>query len=419
MVAKIKTVLDINRAIYYNEHKVKEGVAECLYAGNFLKDAPQLSLLEKKQWFHQIMALNQQIGKPALHIPVSFAPGENIPRKKLTEIACEYMDRIGFGAQPYLVYYHTDTAVPHLHIVTTSIRPDGNSINLSFIGRDKSEPARKAIEEKYELVRAQKQRKAQPFDLRPLPVEKLQYGKRPTKQAITNALAYILETYKYRSIPELNAILRLYNLKADPGKPGSRIHQHGGLLYQMLNEKGQPVGIPIKSSSIYFKPGLQWLQQRFQSCPPLDATVLREIRRAVDYSVAQRPLAWTPFVNTLRTRQIAAVPYINSQGILYGLSFVDLNSKTVIKASELGKGYSSQAILKRLGLDPSLQPLPQQALLFPNQAFGETMQQGKNQHPDHSEVLDILFRPEGQQQGLPYELSQKANKKRKDQSKKL
>lgn len=216
MVAKIKTVQNINRAIYYNEHKVKEGAAECLYAGNFLKDAPQLSLLEKKQWFHQIIALNQQIGKPALHIPVSFAPGENIPRKKLTEIACEYMDRIGFGAQPYLVYYHTDTAVPHLHIVTTSIRPDGNSINLSFIGRDKSEPARKAIEEKYELVRAQKQRKAQPFDLRPLPVEKLQYGKRPTKQAITNALAYILETYKYRSIPELNAILRLYNLKADP-----------------------------------------------------------------------------------------------------------------------------------------------------------------------------------------------------------
>ncbi|HEV3413390.1 MAG TPA: relaxase/mobilization nuclease domain-containing protein [Puia sp.] len=419
MVAKIKAIQHINRAIYYNEHKVSEGVAECLYAGNFLKDAAQLSLLEKKQWFHQIMVLDQRIGKPVLHVPISFAPGENIAREKLVEIAREYMERIGFGQQPYLVYYHTDTVVPHLHIVTTTIRWEGRPIDIDFIGRDKSEPARKAIEEKYELVPAQKQRKAQSFDLRPLPVEKLQYGKRPTKQAITNALAYILETYKYRSISELNAILRLYNLKADPGKPGSRIYQHGGLLYQMLNEKGQPVGIPIKASSIYFKPGLQWLQKRFQSCPPLDPAVLQEIRRAVDYLVAQRPLAWKPFVNTLSARQIAAVPYINSLGILYGLSFVDLNAKVVLKASELGKGYSSQAILKRLGLDPSFQPLPQQALLFPNQVPGETMQHGQSREQDQSEVLDILFRSEGQQQGMPYELSQKANKKRKDQSKKL
>jgi hypothetical protein len=187
----------------------------------------------------------------------------------------------------------------------------------------------------------------------------------------------------------------------------------------MLNEKGQPVGIPIKASSIYFKPGLQWLQQRFQTCPLLDPIVLQEIRRAVDYSVAQRPQAWTAFVNTLRTRQIAAIPYTNSKGILYGLSFVDLNAKAVIKASELGKGYSSQAILKRLGLDLSLQPLPQQTMLFPNQSPGQTMQQGQSLHQDQSEVLDILFRSEGQQPGLPYELSHKANKKRKDQSKKL
>jgi hypothetical protein len=253
------------------------------------------------------------------------------------------------------------------------------------------------------LVKAQKQKKAQAFDIRPLTAEKLQYGKRPTKQAITNALSYILGTYKYRSISELNAILRLYNLKADPGKPGSRIYQYGGLLYQVLNEKGQPVGIPIKASSIYFKPGLQWLQERFQTCPSIDPAVLREIRRTVDYSVAQRPAAWTPFVNTLRARQIAAVPYINKQGILYGLSFVDLNAKVALKASELGKGYSSQAILKRLGLDPSLQPLPQQALLFPNQSPGQTMQQGQSHHQDHSEseVLDIPSGPKDNNRAYP------------------
>ena len=48
MVAKINAVREINRAIYYNEHKVAEGLANCIYAHNFIKDATDLNLREKK-----------------------------------------------------------------------------------------------------------------------------------------------------------------------------------------------------------------------------------------------------------------------------------------------------------------------------------------------------------------------------------
>ncbi len=43
MVAKITTPKSINRALNYNEQKVKWGKAECLYAGNFLHDANELN----------------------------------------------------------------------------------------------------------------------------------------------------------------------------------------------------------------------------------------------------------------------------------------------------------------------------------------------------------------------------------------
>jgi hypothetical protein len=415
MVAKIKLPKSINRVIYYNEHKVREGVAKCLYARNFLKDAEQLSLREKKEWFARYIALNKPVKSNALHIPISFAPGENIPTEKLIEIATEYMDRIGFGDQPYLVYQHIDTAVPHLHVVTTSIQSDGNSIDLNFIGRDKSEPARKAIEEKYGLVKAEQQKKNKEFNLKPLPAESLQYGKRPTKQAITNALEYILNKYKYRSLPELNAILKLYNLKADPGQPRSRIHQHHGLVYQMLNKKGEGIGIPIKASSIYFKPGLQWLQKKYRANKQIDPAALQRVRLAVDSLLAKQPNNWAAFTDALRREQIAATPYFNEQKFLYGLSFVDLEARLVIKASELGKGYSSKAILQRLRLDNFLRPIPQQTTLFHTQMAGETLDQPQAKN----EALDILFRSEEQAERLPYELSQKANKKKKDQSRKL
>ena len=417
MVTKIKAVKNINRAIYYNEHKVREGAAECLYARNFHKDVPQLSLLEKKEWFHRILTLNQQIGKPALHIPVSFAPGENIAREKLIQIAREYMDRIGFGKQPYLIYYHTDTAVPHLHIVTTTIQLDGSSIDIGFIGRDKSEPARIAIEEKFGLVKAQRQKKQREFQLHPLPVEKLQYGKRPTKQAITNVLAYVLEKYRYRSLPELNAVLRLYNLRADSGRPGSRVYQHKGLVYQMINEKGEGVGIPIKASSIYFKPTLTWLEGKFRTARAIQPAELDRIRQAIDTGTRMNQRNWTGFETFLRSEQITPVPYTNRQRVLYGLSFVDLKAHLVVKASDLGKGYSSTALLRKLQLDNSLNPVAQQPTLFP--AKQDLAIPNKTENLDQNEAIEILFRTEEQAERLPYELTQKANKKKKDSSKHL
>jgi len=426
MVTKIKTPVDINRPIHYNQHKVAEGLAKLIHAGNFLKDAPDLSLVEKKQRFAQLIALNQRVEYNALHIAAAFAPGENISLETMIEIACEFMDRIGFGGQPFLVYQHFDTAHPHLHIVTTNIRADGSSIDLNFIGRDKSEPARKAIEEKYGLVKAQQQKKTQAYQLKPVPVEKLQYGKRPTKQAITNALEYILDNYRYRSLPELNAILRLYNLKADAGQPGGRIRAHGGLLYQMLDEKGQGIGVPIKASSIYFKPGLKWLKVKFEDNRLIDPARINRVRSALDSVLQQRPRSWASFTDALGREQIAAVPYINRKKFLYGISFIDLDGKIVIKASDLGKAYSTRAILERLGLDTYLQP----ALHIPQKAAEQNGKQlplyplnvpAKDLEPshEHNEALDILFRPEEQAERLPYELSQKANKKKKNNSQKL
>jgi hypothetical protein len=307
--------------------------------------------------------------------------------------------------------------------VTTSIRADGSSIDLNFIGRDKSEPARKAIEEKYGLVKAQQQKKTQAFQLKPLPVEKLQYGKRPTKQAITNALEYILENYYYRSLPELNAILRLYNLKADAGKPGGRIRAHGGLLYQMLDEKEQGIGVPIKASSIYFKPTLKWLKVKFEANRLIDPARINRVRSALDTVLQQRPKGWSSFTDAMGRAQIAVVPYINRKKFLYGISFVDLDGKIIIKASDLGKAYSTRAILERLGLDQYLKPI----LPIPQKAEGKDARQlplyplnvpGKDLQPsrEHNEALDILFRPEEQTERMPYELSQKANQKKKNKS---
>lgn len=143
------------------------------------------------------------------------------------------MDKIGFGNQPYLIYQHHDAGHPHLHITTTNVMENGKRIAMHNIGKDISEPARKEIEEVFNLVKAENQKKK---EYKPEAVSaRVQYGKTETKKAIDNVLNFVVNNYKYTSLPELNAVLKLYNIEADKGTGNSRVAKHNGLLYHALD----------------------------------------------------------------------------------------------------------------------------------------------------------------------------------------
>src|SRR5690349_16952027 len=128
MVAKITTPSSINKALNYNEKKVQKGVAICLHAANFLKDVNQMNFYEKLARFKSLILLNTRAKTNSLQISLNFHPSESLKRESLQQIATTYMDKIGFGSQPYLVYEHGDAGHPHIHIVTTSICEDGKRI---------------------------------------------------------------------------------------------------------------------------------------------------------------------------------------------------------------------------------------------------------------------------------------------------
>ncbi len=142
-----------------------------------------------------------------MHISLNFALHEKLEKDKLAEIASIYMQKIGFGDQPYLVYQHLDAGHPHIHIVTTNIQQDGKRISLHNLGRNESTKARKEIELAFKLVRAENQNK-QADEIKPVNVQRVAYGKSPTKRGIINVLDAVLPNYKYASLAELNAILQ-------------------------------------------------------------------------------------------------------------------------------------------------------------------------------------------------------------------
>ena len=195
MVAKISSGKSMSRILNYNEHKVKEGVAKCIHASGFLADAHQLSFKDKLSRFEMLTKMNSRTKTNAIHISLNFDIGEKLDQPKLIDIADLYMNRIGFGDQPYLAYEHFDAAHAHIHILTTNIKYGGERISIHNIGRNQSENARKEIEELYELVKAESKTNRNTNSITPIKVEKAIYGKAATKRAISNVVRGVIQSY--------------------------------------------------------------------------------------------------------------------------------------------------------------------------------------------------------------------------------
>jgi hypothetical protein len=349
MVAKITIPKSIEAALNYNEKKVQKGTAQCLYAGNYLNDANKMNFHQKLDGFEMNNRLNKMATTKTLHVSLNFDPSEKLSENKLVEIASVYMDKIGFGEQPFLIYKHEDAGHPHIHIVSTTIKNDGSRINTHNIGRNQSEKARKEIEQAYGLVRAERQQQIIKPGIKAVDAEKAVYGISETKRSISNVVSAVFSQYKFSSLPEFNAALKQFNVVADRGKEEGRIYKNRGLIYRILDAQGNKVGVPIKASAIGCKPILDNLEKKFRINEPTKESLKQRTKNAIDDCLQTSPANMNSLVAALRQKQIYTVLRQNAEGRLYGITFVDNQNKVVFNGSDLGKGYSAAALQSRLG----------------------------------------------------------------------
>jgi hypothetical protein len=273
----------------------------------------------------------------------------------LQRIAIAYMEKIGFGDQPYLAYRHHDAAHDHVHLVTTNIQANGEAINLHNIGWLKSKKAREEIEVEFNLVKAKgKQYKPEPA-IKPLNLEKALYGKTPTKRAISNTVNAVISSYRYTSIAEFNAILKQFNVIADRGAEDTAMFQKKGLVYSLLDEHGNKIGVPIKSSSLYTKPTLTYLEKQFIQHKEKRQEFKPDLKARIDNVLNTGKCNERTFTEALKKQGIAVLFRRSDGGQIYGITFVDHYNKTVFNGSDLGKSYTAKAITDQLKQGQPLQ----------------------------------------------------------------
>lgn len=130
MVAVIKFSSSLKNVLNYNETKLKQEVvvkdekgqekkikkAAFIHASGYAKDTEKLGYTDKEKRIQKLMQLRESRQRSVVHISLNFDPSEKLDQNRLREIADAYMQKIGFGDQPYLVYEHKDAGHPHIHV---------------------------------------------------------------------------------------------------------------------------------------------------------------------------------------------------------------------------------------------------------------------------------------------------------------
>jgi len=147
MVVKILSSGASFSGIKYNENKVSIGSAELMVSENFGlldMDSKTRTLPEMESYF-KAWSMNEKgtISKPQFHVAIS-CKGKETSGEELTRIAQEYIKKMGYQDNPYLIYFHSDTANNHVHIVSSRVNEFGLKINDSF-ERRRSQTAMKEI----------------------------------------------------------------------------------------------------------------------------------------------------------------------------------------------------------------------------------------------------------------------------------
>jgi len=420
MVAKITTPLSIERALNYNEQKVQKGKAECIFVGNFLYHANEMNFYQKLHRFQQLIEQNKSKTN-TLHISLNFHPSEVFSKEKLTEIAESYMNKIGFGEQPFLVYQHHDAGHPHVHIVTTNIQEYGKRIDTYNIGKNQSQKARREIEEAYGLIKAAGTNQTQKDSLEAINVQRVNYGLAETKRSISDVLNLVINHYKFTSLGELNAVLKLYNVTSDPGTKESRVYKNRGLNYRLLDEKGNKIGVPVKASSIFSKPTLQLLEKRFQENKSLRLPFQSKLKIAIDWTLQQKPTSLEDFIFRLQKEKVAVMLRQNDEGFLYGLTYIDHHTKIVCNGSNLGKQYSAGGIKDRISITANEEKNAMPNLLEKSNAptslmlkqIEKEVSKKRDKSIDKGRLLELLTGKERNDYRLPYDFMKKKKKSRK------
>ena len=355
MVAKISIGSSLYGALSYNGMKMNRDEGRVLGANKIILPADgNIDIARMVENFNLFMPKMGRTKKPVLHISLNPHPDDKLTEQQYEILAREYLEKLGFGEQPYIIYKHMDIDRHHIHIVTVNVNEQGKRLNQDFLFR-RSKKITTELEEKYNLHKAQRE-KISPDT----PIRKIDPSG-DIKRQVANTVKMVGMRYKFQTIGEYNAILSLYNVRCEPtdGKVNGR--EYHGLVYFATDDSGKTIATPFKASRLGKFASRTAIDGRFERAKEkIDvAPTKRKVADVIAHSTNK-----ADFIAKLKERNIDVVLRYTEEGRIYGVMFIDHNTMTVLNGSRLGKEFSPNAINERFN-NPANAPINSSDVVAP------------------------------------------------------
>ena len=336
MIAKISATENLGGALGYNFKKVEKREASILLAqGLFQNKEGTYTMAEVFADMQAVIPEKCRTKKMVFHCSLNPHPDEKLSDEQLTQIAKEYMEALGYGNQPYIVFKHNDIAREHIHIVSLRIDGEGKKINDKFEKR-RSKQITDTLERKYDLIPSSKV-----ADKAVEETPKIDITRGNIKEQVASALRMVLKHYRFCSLGELNATLSAYNLAVEEVKTEFRGKKYDGLVYVPTDDKGDKVSSPIHASDIGRGVGYTAVQNRMQKSKQAIKPLIPTIRNKVLQAMRTSPQTEEELQSRLEEQNLRVAIRKNESGRIYGITFIDDKAGVALNGSRLGKGYTA------------------------------------------------------------------------------
>ena len=336
MIAKISATENLGGVLGYNFKKVEKGEANILLAAELYQSKEgRYTMEDVLADMEALIPKNCRTKKTVFHCSLNPHPDEKLSDEQLTQIAKEYMEALGYGNQPYIVFKHNDIAREHIHIVSLRIDGEGKKINDKFEKR-RSKQVTDTLERKYDLIPSSKV-----ADKAVEETPKIDITRGNIKEQVASVVRTVLKHYRFCSLGELNAILSAYNLAVEEVKTEFRGKKYDGLVYVPTDDKGNKAGTPIHASDIGRGVGYTAVQNRMQKSKQNVKLLIPTVRNKVLQTMCTSPNTEKELRQRLEEQGLRVVIRKNESGRIYGITFIDDEQGVALNGSRLGKGYAA------------------------------------------------------------------------------
>ena len=229
MVENIRSGSSPEGALYYNKEKVDKNEPDVLLWQKMLEPFDKYGRMDVDacmESFRLYLEANRRTTNTVFQVSLPPSPEDRLPAGQLRDIAQEYMERMGYGNQPYIVFKHKDISREHLHIVSLRVDEQGRKLPHDFEARRSMEILRD-LERKYGLHPSIKgEEQADRLGLR-----KVNYKEGTVKQQISSVERSCLRNYKCSSYGEFRTLLERFNVSVEERTGTIDGRDYAGVIY--------------------------------------------------------------------------------------------------------------------------------------------------------------------------------------------